>query len=57
MSRSSRPSPSTSPAAEPALPVGSQLVAAAGREDLLLQVSAQLEEAAPWAEKRPPIFG
>ncbi|MFP6579512.1 MAG: amidase family protein [Myxococcota bacterium] len=41
----------------PALPVGSQLVAAAGREDLLLQVSAQLEEAAPWAEKRPPIFG
>jgi len=37
------------------LPVGVQLVAAAGREDLLLRVASQLEAAAPWAHKRPPV--
>jgi len=37
------------------LPIGVQLVAAAGREDLLLQVAAQLEQAAPWADRVPPI--
>ncbi|HAP78415.1 MAG TPA: 6-aminohexanoate-cyclic-dimer hydrolase [Acidimicrobiaceae bacterium] len=30
------------------LPVGSQLVAAHGREDVLVRVAAQLEEASPW---------
>ncbi len=39
------------------LPIGIQLVAAYGREDLLVQVAAQLEEAAPWAERHPSISG
>ena len=37
------------------LPVGIQLMAAFGREDILLQVAAQLEAAAPWADLVPPI--
>ena len=37
------------------LPIGSQLVAPYGREDVLLRVAAQLEQAAPWADRRPSV--
>jgi amidase len=38
------------------LPIGVQLVAATGREDLLFRVAAQLEAARPWADRHPPVF-
>jgi amidase len=37
------------------LPVGVQLVAAYGREDVLVRVASQLEQAAPWAGRHPPV--
>ena len=37
------------------LPIGVQLVAAYGREDLLLRLSAQLEQAAPWHDHHPEL--
>ncbi len=37
------------------LPIGTQLVAPYGREDVLIRVAAQLEAAAPWADRRPPV--
>ncbi|MGE0140982.1 MAG: amidase [Ilumatobacteraceae bacterium] len=37
------------------LPVGVQLVAAYGREDLLVRLAAQIEAAAPWSARRPPV--
>jgi amidase len=40
---------------ESGLPIGVQLVAAPFREDVLIRVAAQLEQAAPWADRRPPV--
>ena len=37
------------------LPVGVQLVAAYGREDILVRVASQLEQAAPWSQRHPPV--
>ncbi len=36
------------------LPIGVQLVAPVGREDLLIRLGSALEVAAPWADRRPP---
>ena len=38
------------------LPIGVQLVAPLGCEDLLLQVAAELEQAMPWKGRQPSIF-
>ena len=37
------------------MPVGIQLIAPIGREDLLIRVAAQLETAQPWKDRIPPI--
>jgi amidase len=37
------------------LPVGVQLVAEFGREDVLVRVASALEEAAPWTDRRPGV--
>jgi amidase len=36
------------------LPIGVQLVARYGREDVLIRLGAQLEAAQPWHDRRPP---
>lgn len=38
------------------LPIGSQFVARFGEEDVLFRLAAQLEQAAPWFNKRPPLI-
>jgi amidase len=37
------------------LPIGVQLVAPWGREDVLIRIAAQLEQARPWRDRRPPV--
>lgn len=37
------------------LPIGIQLGARFGREDLLLQLASDLEKAQPWADRLPPL--
>ena len=38
------------------LPVGMMFSAAYGNDALLLQLAGQLEQRAPWAQRRPPIY-
>ena len=40
---------------EAGLPVGVQVVGGPWQEDVLIRVAAQLEEAAPWSQRRPPL--
>ncbi len=37
------------------LPVGVQLAAAYGREDVLIRIASQLEQAAPWSQRHPAV--
>ena len=41
---------------EEGLPIGVQLVAPYGREDVLLRVAAQVEQTLQWAVRRPPVW-
>lgn len=51
------PATSVPMSADPAtrMPIGTQFIAAFGREDLLLRLAAQLERASPWSARRPPV--
>jgi amidase len=37
------------------LPIGVQLIAPFGREDVLFRLASQLETAEPWADRHPPV--
>lgn len=39
------------------LPVGVHFAGRFGEDDVLLQLAARLEEAAPWKDRRPPLWG
>jgi len=39
------------------LPIGVQIAAGLGREDLLIRVAVQLEETMPWEGRRPALIG
>lgn len=39
------------------LPAGAHIGAGFGRDALLFSLAAELEHAAPWADRRPPLFG
>ena len=44
------------PTAPGGLPIGMMFGARYGREDLLLSLAGQLERAAPWAHRKPPVW-
>ncbi|MFN7055818.1 amidase [Hyphomonas sp.] len=44
------------PTAPSGLPIGMMFGARYGREDLLISLAGQLERAAPWAMKKPPVW-
>ncbi len=37
------------------MPLGAHIMAPMGREDRLFNIAGQLEQIAPWADRRPPI--
>ena len=39
------------------LPIGAMFAAADGDEKTLLELSYELEEALPWRDRRPAVFG
>lgn len=39
------------------LPIGCQFITQMGRDGLLLSLAAQIEQAAPWDQRRPPVCG
>ncbi len=38
------------------LPIGSMLTAKFGDDELLVSISSQIEKAAPWTDKKPPVY-
>jgi amidase len=40
---------------EDGLPIGMQLVAGTGREDVLFRLASQVEAATPWCSRRPGL--